>query len=115
MLFRSGDASVSVTVGDTYTDAGATAADALDGDLTAKIVTTNPVNTAQVGTYTVTFNVKDSSGNAATPATRTVTVKAVGGSTGGGGATGFEFVLGLTLAMIAARLQREGRWRAKRT
>jgi hypothetical protein len=104
-----GDASVSMTVGDTYTDAGATAADALDGDLTAKIVTTNPVNTAQVGSYTVTYNVSDSSGNAATPATRTVTVKPVGGSGGGGGATGFEFVLGLALAMIAARLNGRAR------
>jgi hypothetical protein len=104
-----GAASVTLTVGDTYTDAGATASDALDGDLTAKIVTTNPVNTAQVGDYTVTYNVKDTSGNAATPVTRTVTVKAVGGSTGGGGATGFEFLLGLALAIIAARLDRRAR------
>jgi len=44
-----------------------------------------------------------------------VTVKAVGGSSGGGGATGFEFVLGLALAMIAARLQREARWKATKT
>jgi VCBS repeat-containing protein len=108
-----GSASVTLTVGDTYTDAGATATDALDGDLTAKIVTTNPVNTAQVGSYTVTYNVKDTSGNAATPVTRTVTVKAAGGSTGGGGATGLEFVLGLTLAMIAARLRREAGWRRR--
>jgi hypothetical protein len=106
-----GAASVTLTVGDTYTDAGATATDALDGDLTAKIVTTNPVNTAQVGDYTVTYNVKDTSSNAATPATRTVTVKAVGGSTGGGGATGLEFVLGLALAIIAARLDRRARGR----
>src|SRR4029077_4313717 len=107
-----GPATVTLTVGDTYTDAGATAMDALDGDLTAKIVTTNPVNTAQVGDYTVAYNVKDTSGNAATPATRTVTVKAVGGSTGGGGATGFEFLLGLALAIIAARLDRRARgWR----
>jgi len=110
-----GAASVTVTVGDTYTDAGATASDALDGDLTTKIVTTNPVNTAQVGTYTVTYNVKDTSGNAATPVTRTVTVKAVGGSTGGGGATGFEFVLGLIFAMIAARRQKEARWRPRKS
>jgi hypothetical protein len=109
-----GDASVTVMVGDPYTDAGATATDSLDGDLTAKIVTTNPVNTAQVGTYTVTYNVKDTSGNAATPVTRAVTVKAQGGSTGGGGATGLEFVLGLTLAIIAARLQREARWRTRK-
>ena len=110
-----GAASVTLTVGDTYTDAGATATDALDGDLTAKIVTTNPVNTAQVGDYTVTYNVKDTSGNAATPVTRTVTVKAVGGSTGGGGATGLEFVLGLALAIIAARLDRRRTWRASPT
>ena len=109
-----GAASVTLTVGDTYTDAGATATDALDGDLTAKIVTTNPVNTAQVGDYSVTYNVKDTSGNAATPVTRTVTVKAVGGSTGGGGATGLEFVLGLILAMIAARHQKEARWRTRK-
>ena len=110
-----GSADMTVNVGDTYTDAGATAADALDGNLTTKIVTTNPVNTAQVGTYTVTYNVKDTSGNAATPATRTVTVKAVGGSTGGGGATGLEFVLGLALAIIAARLDRRPRgWRGDR-
>jgi hypothetical protein len=109
-----GSATVNLTVGDPYTDAGATASDALDGDLTSKIVATNPVNTAQVGDYTVTYNVKDTSGNAATPATRTVHVQARGGSTGGGGATGLEFVFGLTLAMIAARLQREARWRTRK-
>jgi VCBS repeat-containing protein len=107
-----GEATVTINVGDTYTDAGATAMDALDGDLTSKIVATNPVNTMQVGTYTVTYNVKDTSGNAATPATRSVTVKAQGGSTGGGGATGLEFVLGLALAMIGARLHARRRgWR----
>ena len=46
-------------------DAGATAWDAFDGDLTASIVTVNPVDTAILGTYTVTYNVTDSSGNAA--------------------------------------------------
>jgi VCBS repeat-containing protein len=104
-----GSATVTLNVGDTYTDAGATASDTQDGDLTAKIVVTNPVNTAQVGTYTVSYNVMDTSGNAATPVTRTVTVQAHGGSSGGGGATGFEFVLGLALAMIAARLHGRGR------
>jgi hypothetical protein len=108
-----GSASVTLTVGDAYTDAGATATDSLDGDLTAKIVTDNPVNVAQVGTYTVTYNVKDSSGNAATPVTRSVRVQAIGGSTGGGGATGLEFLLGLALAMIARRAQREARWKTR--
>ena len=52
---------VTVEVGSPYVDAGATAWDALDGDLTASIVTVNPVNTAVVGTYVVTYDVTDSS------------------------------------------------------
>ncbi|MBI1387563.1 MAG: HYR domain-containing protein [bacterium] len=38
------------------------------------VVNDSTVNTAQVGTYTVTFNATDASGNAATPVTRTVNV-----------------------------------------
>ena len=71
-----GDASVSVVLGDTYTDAGATASDNIDGDLTASIVTVNLVDTSAVGTYTVTYNVSDAAGNAAIEVTRTVTVEA---------------------------------------
>ncbi len=62
-----------VEAGTTYTDAGATATDSFEGDLTSSISTTNPVNTAVLGTYTVTYTVSDSSGNSDT-ATRTVTV-----------------------------------------
>ena len=45
-------------------------------DITASIVTDNPVDANTVGSYTVTYNVSDSSGNAATQVTRTVTVEA---------------------------------------
>ena len=69
-----GDDSVSIEQGTVYTDAGATASDNVDGDITASIVTVNPVDTTLVGTYTVTYNVSDSSGNTATEVTRTVTV-----------------------------------------
>src|SRR5207249_5242882 len=69
-----GSTSVSVEIGSTYTDAGATASDNVDGNITSKIVTFNPVNTALVGTYTVTYNVSDAAGNAATQVTRTVNV-----------------------------------------
>ncbi|MDD3048521.1 MAG: DUF5011 domain-containing protein [Bacilli bacterium] len=65
---------VTLEVGSVYNDAGATATDNVDGDLTASIVTTNPVNTAVVGVYTVTYNVSDASGNAALPVTRTVNI-----------------------------------------
>ena len=59
-----GDATVSVELGSDYTDAGATASDNLDGDITASIVTVNPVDVNTVGTYNITYNVTDSSGNA---------------------------------------------------
>ncbi len=83
-----GSSTVSLTVGTTYTDAGATALDDIDGDITDNIVTVNPVNKDVVGTYTVTYNVSDSSGNPAVQKTRTVNVVAVITSSSGGGSRG---------------------------
>ncbi|MCB9807152.1 DUF5011 domain-containing protein [Candidatus Peribacteria bacterium] len=57
-----------------YTDAGATASDNVDGDITANIITVNPVNSLVIGVYTITYNVVDNAGNAATEITRTVNV-----------------------------------------
>ena len=57
-----------------YVDAGATAADIYDGDLTGDIATVNPVDNETVGVYTITYNVSDSSGNEADQMTRTVNV-----------------------------------------
>jgi large repetitive protein len=74
VITRLGNATETVECGDTYTDAGATANDACDGDLTASIVTANPVNTGFVGSYTVTYNVSDAASNAAVEVTRTVNV-----------------------------------------
>jgi MYXO-CTERM domain-containing protein len=65
---------VSLELGSIYTDAGATASDNIDGDISATIVTVSDVNTGAVGTYTVTYNVSDAAGNAAAEVTRTVTV-----------------------------------------
>ena len=70
---------VSITVGDGYTDAGATAVDDVDGNITAAIVTVDPVDANVVGNYTVTYNVSDAAGNAATEVTRAVEVKALTG------------------------------------
>ena len=69
-----GSASVSLEAGSPYTDAGATATDNVDGSITSSIVTVNPVDINTVGTYTVTYNVSDTAGNAATPVTRTVVI-----------------------------------------
>ena len=57
-----------------YVDAGATAYDFCDGDLTASIVTDNPVDTTAPGDYIVRYNVSDTAGNTAAELTRTVTV-----------------------------------------
>ncbi len=67
----------------------------------------NPVNTALLGTFTVTYSVSDLSGNAATPVTRRVTVvpqPAEGG--GGGGSVGIEFALALLPLLIGRFLIR---------
>ena len=89
-----GSTPVNLTVGDTYSDAGATALDDIDGNITGSIITVNSVNTAIAGTYTVTYNVTDSSTNSAIEVTRTVVVSAVPvptptptPSSGGGGST----------------------------
>jgi hypothetical protein len=63
-----------IYVGDSYTDAGATAWDNKDGDITSNIHTSSNVNTNAVGTYSVTYTVSDKAGNAAEPKTRTVKV-----------------------------------------
>jgi large repetitive protein len=56
-----------------YTEAGATAADACAGNLTSAIVTSGTVNAAARGTYTKSYSVTDASGNVASAA-RTVSV-----------------------------------------
>ena len=58
-----------------YSDPGATASDNHDGDITSRITVVSNVNLAALGTYTVTYNVSDSSGNPAAQVTRTVTVR----------------------------------------
>jgi len=75
VITRTGDATVNLVVGASYSDAGATAADAIDGAVTVQV--TNPVNTAIAGTYTITYNASDAAGNAATQVSRTVIVAAV--------------------------------------
>lgn len=74
-----GSASMTVTKGSAFSDPGATATDNVDGNLTGKIVKSGSVNTATAGTYTLSYNVKDGAGNAATTVTRAVTVTAATG------------------------------------
>ena len=111
-----GSATVSLTVGDNFTDEGATASDPEDGDLTADIVVGgDTVNTSVAGTYVITYNVTDSDGNAAAQVTRTVTVRAAptpppSGGGGGGGMTGVWELIGLMFAgLVGVRRRRAGK------
>ena len=100
VISLSGNANVSITQGTTYTDAGATATDNVDGNITANIAVVNPVNTAAVGTYTVTYNVSDAAGNAATQVVRTVKVVATG-TTAGGSTTQLTLASGGTVTLVS--------------
>ena len=68
-----GEKSVNIYLGETYEDAGATAIDNVDGDITDKIVVSGDVNPNLTGEYTLTYNVIDNAGNV-TSVTRTVIV-----------------------------------------
>ena len=73
-----GDAVVDLSVGDTYSESGATATDNIDGDISANIVIGgDTVDTNSAGQYIVTYNVSDAAGNTATEVTRTVNVNEV--------------------------------------
>jgi hypothetical protein len=72
-----GDVTVHIEVGDTYEDAGASALDNTDGNITDEINTTGlPIDTDINGTYVISYNVSDKAGNKAQEMNRTVVVKA---------------------------------------
>jgi len=77
VITLNGSSTIDIFVGDTYVDAGATATDDIDGDITANIVVVNLISTSTVGAYTVTYNVSDTAGNPAIQVTRTVNVNSI--------------------------------------
>ncbi len=77
VITLSGMGIMDIYVGSTYIDAGATASDNIDGNITANIVRVNPVNTAISGTYIITYNVSDLAGNNAIEVTRTINVLSI--------------------------------------
>lgn len=73
-----GNATINLTLGDEFTDPGATALDEVDGDLTANIVVGgDTVDTDVEGTYIITYDVTDAQGNEAIQVERTVIVTAI--------------------------------------
>ncbi|MEE9332121.1 MAG: immunoglobulin-like domain-containing protein [Methylophilaceae bacterium] len=74
-----GGNSLNVEQGSIYTDAGATAVDNIDGNISSNIIKAgDAINTnASVGTnFTITYNISDAAGNAATQITRMVAITA---------------------------------------
>ena len=74
VVLLNGNSVVTLSVGSTYSDSGASATDNVDGDISSDISTDNPVDTSVEGDYIVTYTVHDSSGNGAF-AKRTVQVR----------------------------------------
>jgi hypothetical protein len=69
-----GSDTVRVEVGTTYSDASATAMDAIEGNITSKMVTTNDLDINQTGIYSYLYEVTNASGLSATPRRRFVLV-----------------------------------------
>ncbi len=77
---------MNLTVGDPFTDPGATVTDNVDA--TATITGVGSVDMGVAGTYTLTYNATDTAGNVATTTTRSIVVAAPVVSSGGGGGGG---------------------------
>ena len=70
-----GDQIVAHAQGADYSDAGATAMDDVDGDITESITVTGNVDVNTIGQYTITYSVSDSAGNAAEAVTRSIYIE----------------------------------------
>lgn len=68
-----GNSTETIYLGNTWKEPGYTASDNCDNDITNSVVTSGTVNSNKLGTYKITYTVKDLSGNQ-TIATRTVKV-----------------------------------------
>ncbi|MFA6415979.1 MAG: immunoglobulin-like domain-containing protein [Candidatus Paceibacterota bacterium] len=64
-LVLNGATSLQIPLGGVYTEAGASASDIVDGNLTSSITVTNGVNTNKLGNYEVTYVVSNSAGSQA--------------------------------------------------
>ncbi len=60
-----GSSTINLTVGETFTDPGATARDDVDGNLTSSITTSGAISTSNAGTFTISYSVSDAAGNSA--------------------------------------------------
>ena len=76
VITLNGNSNITLNVGDTYNEEGATVTDNVDTNLQV-VIGGDSVNTATAGTYVVTYDATDKAGNIATQVTRTVEVSVV--------------------------------------
>lgn len=78
VIVLTGADTIDLTIGDTFSDPGATATDNIDGDITGSIVVGGDnVDPNTLGTYIITYNVADAAGNNAAEVSRVVNVNPV--------------------------------------
>jgi len=68
-----GPSTINIEEGDSFTDAGASASDDVDGDISSSITTSGSVDASTPGTYILTYSVSDAAGNSV-ELTRTIIV-----------------------------------------
>ena len=115
VITRAGAAEIRLPFWRTYTDPGATANDACDGNLTESIAGDSNLVQHAPGTYTVTYNVSDTAENAAQEVTRTVIIEdapdiyvdaALGSDSLGDGTSGAPFkTIGKAMTMWSSQAQ----------
>ena len=77
VITLNGNENMQILLNSKYEEKGATANDEKDGDLTSKIEITGNVDTSKTGTYTITYKVKDNTGNEATKTRKVVVYKKI--------------------------------------
>lgn len=78
IIVLKGDDPIEINEGDTYFEPGYSATDLVDGSLTDNVIVgMQNLNLGLAGTYEITYNVADESGNAADEVSRTINVIAV--------------------------------------
>ena len=74
IIHLNGNKNITLRVGEKYEEAGYTAIDYIDGDLTKKVKVTGSVNTSKAGIYRLVYSVENSKG-VTTSEARVITVK----------------------------------------
>jgi hypothetical protein len=77
IIALTGDATVTIPVNGIYIEQGGTATDNCSINSDGVVIDSSALDNSQAGTYTVTYNANDTSGNAAAQVTRTVVVDVI--------------------------------------